>query len=153
MVQIVSFGSILFGALAAGADDVAAGPAFALGFGLVPVVFVITAFGSAARSAPTAIVKAMLLWLVIALPVGLLNPVSGLTAAFGAGAAMTLRQTDHYRRWARGIAVLIGTIYVTALVFNFPQAGIFAGAVTPLLAVKAADLYLERRARVDPARG
>jgi hypothetical protein len=124
-----------------------------LGFGLVPIVFVIVAFGSAAGSAPSAIVKAMLIWLVIALPVGLLNPVSGLTAAFGAGAAFALRRTDHHRRWVRGIAVLIGTIYVTALVLTLPQAGVFAGAVTPLLAVKAADLYLERRARLDPAQG
>jgi hypothetical protein len=148
--MVVSFGSILLGAIAAGTDqDVAAGPAFALGFGLVPIVFVIIAFGSKAESAPVSIVKAMLLWVVIALPIGLLNPITGLTAAFGAGAAVTFRKSDYHRRWIRAAAVAISTIYVTALVFIFTQAGIFAGAVTPLLAIKAADLYMERRARMS----
>jgi hypothetical protein len=38
---------------------------------------------------------------------------------------------------------------VAVLVFTFTQAGIFAGAVSPLLAMKAADIYSERQARVN----
>jgi hypothetical protein len=42
-------------------------------------------------------------------------------------------------------AVLLATGYVTTLLLILPQAGVFAGAVTPLLAVKAADYYTEKK--------
>jgi hypothetical protein len=34
--------------------------------------------------------------------------------------------------------------YVTLLVVILPQAGVFAGAVTPLLAIRGADIWSER---------
>jgi hypothetical protein len=40
---------------------------------------------------------------------------------------------------------------VLLLVVILPEAGIFAGAVTPLLAVRSADIYRERRK--DPVDG
>jgi hypothetical protein len=145
-VQTISYGSLLLGAVASQSDGpVAAGPAFALGFSLVPIVFVLVAFVSGAGRAPVAALKAMGLWLLIALPVGLINPVTGLCAGFTAGAAVTLRHSEFHQRGARAWAVLIAASYVTVLVLTFTQAGIFAGAVTPLLAIKAADIYSERR--------
>jgi hypothetical protein len=92
LIQAISYGSILLGALAAQSDeDLAAGPAFALGFGLVPMVFVVVALISRRRNAPVSILKAMGAWLVFALPLGLFNPVTGLVAGFSAGGALTLR--------------------------------------------------------------
>jgi hypothetical protein len=108
---------------------------------------VLVAFVSGAGRAPVAALKAMGLWLLIALPVGLINPVTGLCAGFTAGAAVTLRHSEVHQRGARAWAVLIAASYVTVLVLTFTQAGIFAGAVTPLLAIKAADIYSERRTR------
>ncbi|MFZ0625325.1 MAG: hypothetical protein WAN34_02375 [Acidimicrobiia bacterium] len=147
VIQVVSFGSILVGAIAAGSDqEMAAGPAYALGFALVPAVFLTVAFVSKVQGAPTAILKAMGLWLVLALPLGLLNPVAGLCAGFAAGATVTLRKPDEPKKWARTVAAAVTVVYVTVLVFILPQAGIFAGAVTPLLAMRVADGYSETRA-------
>ena len=154
VVQTISFGSLLLGALASLSDEPsAAGPAFALGFTLVPIVFVLVAFVSGVTRAPLATLKAMGLWLLIALPFGLVNPVIGLCAGFTAGAAVTLRHTESHKRGARAAATLIAAAYVAVLVFTFTQAGIFAGAVSPLLAVKAADIYSERQARNDELQG
>ena len=145
MLQAVSYGSILLGALAGASDeDVAAGPAFALGFGLVPLVFVTVALISGRRNAPLSILKAMGSWIVIALPLFLLNPVTGLVAGFSAGGALSLRAPEIMTRRFRAWAGVIGTLYVTALVFLLPRAGVLAGALTPLLAVRAADFYAQR---------
>lgn len=133
---------------AASGDDVAAGPAFALGFSLVPVVIAVVAFVSGIENAPTATAKAMGIWLVLALPLGLVNPATGLSAGFGAAAAITLRRPDNHRARHRIIAVLINTLYVTVLVVIAPEAGLFAGAVTPVLAVRIADSWSERSPRV-----
>lgn len=129
-------------------DDVAAAPAFALGFSLVPVVIAVVAFVSGVENAPTTTVKAMGMWILLALPLGLINPATGLSAGFGAAAAMTLRRPEGNRVRHRVIAVLINTLYVTILVVLAPEAGLFAGAVTPLLAVRIADSWTERSARV-----
>jgi hypothetical protein len=128
-----------------GDDPAAAGPAFALGFGLVPVVFVVTAFVSARVAAPVSILKAMGLWLLFALPLGLINPVTGLCAGFCAGGALALRRSENPVRRARAIAGALTVVYVTVLVVTLPQAGLFAGAVTPLLSIRAADIYSERK--------
>jgi hypothetical protein len=150
VAQTISFGSLLLGALASQSDEAsAAGPAFALGFALVPIVFVLVAFVSGVARAPLAALKAMGLWLLIALPFGLVNPVIGLCAGFTAGAAVTLRHTESHQRGARAVATLIAIAYVAVLVFTFTQAGIFAGAVSPLLAMRAADIYSERQARIN----
>lgn len=148
LIQAISYGSILLGALAAQSDeDLAAGPAFALGFGLVPMVFVVVALISRRRNAPVSILKAMGAWLVFALPLGLFNPVTGLVAGFSAGGALTLRAPEVMTKRWRARAAILGTIYVTGLVLVIPRAGIFAGAVTPLLIIRAADFYAERSDR------
>lgn len=154
VIQTISFGSLLLGALASQSDEPsAAGPAFALGFALVPIVFVSVAFVSGVARAPLAALKAMGLWLLIALPFGLINPVIGLCTGFTAGAAVTLRHSESHKRGARAAAILIAATYVAVLVFTFTQAGIFAGAVTPLLAMRAADIYSERHARNNEVPG
>lgn len=145
LIQAISYGSILLGALAAQSEgDLAAGPAFALGFGLVPLVFVAVAIISRRQNAPASILKAMGAWLVFALPLGLFNPVTGLVAGFSAGGALTLRPPAMMTKRWRARAAILGTIYVTGLVLIVPRAGIFAGAVTPLLVIRAADVYAEK---------
>lgn len=145
VVQAISFGSLLLGAVASVSDQPeAAGPAYAIGFGLVPIVLVIVAFGSGRFGAASAVLKGMGLWLLVALPVGLINPVTGMCAGFTAAGAVTLRREEGIAFRPRVAAVVMAAAYVTLLVVLLPQAGIFAGAVTPLFAVRGADIWSER---------
>lgn len=145
VVQAISFGSLLLGAVASLSDQPeAAGPAFAIGFGLVPIVLVIVAFGSGRFGAASAVLKGMGLWLLVALPVGLINPVTGMCAGFTAAGAVTLRREEGIAFRPRVAAVVMASAYVTLLVVLFPQAGIFAGAITPLFAIRGADIWSER---------
>ncbi|MDH3462113.1 MAG: hypothetical protein OEM32_00615 [Acidimicrobiia bacterium] len=145
LVQAISFGSLLLGVVASQSDEVeAGGPAFAVGFALVPIVFVIVALGSGRVGAAGSVLKGMGLWLLIALPVGLINPVTGLCAGFTAAGAVTVHREERIPFRPRLAAVVMAAGYVTLLLFLLPQAGIFAGAVTPLLAIRGADLWSER---------
>ena len=147
VVQAVSFGSFLLGVVASTSDSTTAGgPAFAAGFALVPIVCVITALGSGWRNAATSVLKGMGLWLLIALPIGLINPITGLCAGFTASGAVTLFRGEEIPLKPRLAAVVMAAGYVTLLVVILPQAGIFAGAVTPLLAIRGADIWSERNA-------
>lgn len=129
--------------LTQGEDPSAAAPAFTVGFALAPVVFATVALVSAHPRAARATLKAMGLWVLITLPVSLIHPVTGLCAGFGAAGAVTLRLPEHHRRGSRALAVLLTTVYVTVLVFavSVREAGTFAGAMLPLLGVKAADVW------------
>jgi hypothetical protein len=122
----------------------ASGPAFALGFILVPVVAAAAAFISGHDKAPTATLKGMGVWLGVALPLALFNPVTGFSAGFAACGALTLRSELTRPGRARWAAVALLALYITALVLILPQAALLAGALTPLLAIRGADMYLER---------
>lgn len=144
-IQVISFGALLFGALISLSDEpIPAGPSFALGFILAPATFASVAFISGHEKAPIATLKAMGVWLVLALSLGILNPVTGLCVAFGAAGVITLRRDEWASTWTRSIAVVLTGLYVLLLVVILPEAGIFAGAVTPLLSTRAADMYQAR---------
>lgn len=145
ILQAISFGSLLLGAVASQSDTPeAGGPAFAIGFGMVPLVLVIVAFGSGRSSPAVSVLKGMGLWLVVALPISLVNPVTGIFAGFTAAAAVTLRRAEGIPFKPRAAAIVMAAGYVTLLVVLLPQAGLFAGAVTPLLAIRGADIWSER---------
>ena len=146
VVQVIAFGSIMVGVFASQSEDPEAGGIFfALGFALVPVVCAVTAFATRHPRAPMATLKGMGAWLVIGLPVSLLHPVIGLTAGFTAAGAITLRsdvlRPGRYRAYAIGAMVL----YEVVLLAILPQAALLAGAVSPLLAVRLADLFTEKK--------
>lgn len=145
-MQAVSFGSLMLGVIASVTEDStqAGGPPFALGFILVPVTAAAVAFISSHERAPIATLKAMGMWLLVALPLSIVNPVTGFSTGFGAAGAFTLRSDVPRSGKARALAVAALAVYVTILVWILPQAALLAGAVTPLLAVRAADVYLER---------
>lgn len=143
---MVSFGALLFGALISLSDEpISGGPSFALGFILAPATFASVAFISGHERAPIATLKAMGVWLVLALSLGVLNPVTGLCVAFGAAGVITMRREEWTSTWTRSAAVVLTGLYVLLLVVILPEAGIFAGAVTPLLATRAADMYQARK--------
>lgn len=145
LLQLISYGAIIVGVVAAASEEeIAAGPAFALGFLLVPAVCASVAFISRHERAPMATLKGMGLWIVVGLPLGLVNPVAGIASGFVASGAVTLRPTVLAPGRARTWAVVLTTSYLFALVLILPQAAMLAGALTPLLAVRAADIYSER---------
>ncbi|MCJ7779253.1 MAG: hypothetical protein MUQ27_00345 [Acidimicrobiia bacterium] len=157
IVLLVSYSSLLVAIVATQSDTPdAAGPVFALGFALVPVTFVAVAFLSGRRRAPIAVLKAMGVWLLVALPFGLFNPVFGLCMGFGFGGMLTLKELDNTRWQSRLIAVLAGSTYAFAMLFVVPAIGLLSGGLLPFASLGLADYYTEHRAgdaagRVDPS--
>lgn len=145
ILQAISFGSLLLGAVASQSDTPeAGGPAFAIGFAIVPLVLVVVAFGSGRVGPAAAVLKGMGLWLLVALPFSLIHPAIGISAGFTAAAAVTMHRAEGIPFKPRVIAIVMAAGYVTLLVVVLPQAGLFAGAVTPLLAIRGADIWSER---------
>lgn len=148
IVLMVSYSSLLVAIVATQSDTPeAAGPTFALGFALVPVVFVSVAFLSGRSRAPTAVLKGMGVWLLVALPLGLFNPVFGLCAGFGMGGVLTLRERDTDRWQTRVIAVLLVATYSLAMLFVIPGIGLLSGGLLPLASLGLADYYSQNRAK------
>lgn len=146
LVQAISFGSIIFGVYASTSDSVEAnGPYYALGFMLVPITCAVVAFMSRHPQAPIATLKGMGAWLVIGVPLVLLNPVIGLGSGFTAAGALTLRSDVRAPGRNRAWAVVASALYLTVLLIVLPQSAVLAGAVSPLLVVRTADLFTERR--------
>lgn len=152
IVMVISYASLLVAIVASRSDTPqAAGPAFAVGFALVPVVFVTVAFMSGRRYAPTAVLKAMGLWLLIALPLGLFNPVFGLCVAFGIGGVVTLKAPDTDSWKSRTVAVLLVASYSLMMLFVVPALGLTSGGLLPLASLGLMDWYVDHRVRpVNP---
>lgn len=147
IVLMVSYSSLLVAIVATQSDTPeAAGPTFALGFALVPVVFVSLAFLSGRRNAPTAVLKAAGVWLLVALPLGLFNPVFGLCAGFGIGGVLTLKERDTDRWQIRTIAVLLSALYSFGMLWVIPAIGLLSGGLLPFACLGLADYYTEHRA-------
>ena len=148
IVLMVRYGSLLVAIVSTRSETPeAAAPAFAVGFALVPFVFLTLAFVSGRQGAPVAVLKAMGLWLLIALPLGLFNPVFGLCVGFGIGGAITLKKRETDRRSARVIAVLLVAVYTVAMLFILPGLGLLSGGLLPLPSLGLADYYTEHRSR------
>ena len=147
IVLMVSYSSLLVAIVATQSDTPeAAGPTFALGFALVPVVFVALAFLSGRRNAPMAVLRAAGVWLLVALPLGLFNPVFGLCAGFGIGGVLTLRERDTDRWQARTIAVLLVATYSLGMLWVIPAIGLLSGGLLPFACLGLADYYTQHRA-------
>ncbi len=128
-----------------------------VGIALVVAPFVFIAIGWVSQNAmaPKRVLQSMGLLLVLGLTVGLLSPVLGAAAGFGAGAAITLQPLPDegalkHRLWA----VTLGTLYIFVLLLIATPAGVFTGGLLPLLSVGFADEYTAWRTanpRTPPA--
>ena len=109
---------------------------------MVPFVFVAVAFISQNPAAPKRVLQAMLLFLAVALTVGLLEPVLGAAMGFAAGGALTLRPppVEKVTAWRTGAVFFTGA-YLLVLLIAVPPGGVFAASVVPLVMVGAADEY------------
>ena len=151
LVLVPAFWSLLAGSVSlaqgrpADAPDPAA--AFALGFALIPFVFIALAFLSAHPNAPNAAARAMGLSLLVGIPVCALaaDAVTGVVAAVGAGGICALRADEGHRTGPRVVAVLIAAAYTFILVRVAGDIALLAAPVFPFTALGLADHFSERR--------
>ncbi len=155
VLLVVSYSAMLLAFVAAEVDDgTEGGAAFALGAALVPFVFLALAFISGHRRAAGAVLKAMGLAVLVALPVSAImqDVVTGLVAGFGAGGVIALRSEPVHTWKSRAIAVAFVSLYVAVLVRVIVEAGLIAGATLPLVSIGIADSFVEFRARQNSPR-
>ncbi|MTV25196.1 hypothetical protein FTX61_07200 [Nitriliruptoraceae bacterium ZYF776] len=120
-----------------------------LGLGLVPFVFLVLAFGSRHPRAAGATGKALLLFLLIGLPIGLFNVVLGVAVGTAAGGVLALRPPKEVdsRRW-RIAATGFVALYLAVLTPVVPPFALVSAAVLPLAALAFADQVVEGMAGV-----
>jgi hypothetical protein len=154
VLMMFSYLSIAFAVVAGessttDADVAENGQIFVFGMAMVPFVFLALAFTSNHRRAPGAVLKAMGFFVLVGLPVGLLNVLTGISVGYAAGATTALRKEDYHRTRDRWIAVALIGVYVLFLLQVVPAGGVFAGATLPFIAVGIADTFTEYRVRRD----
>lgn len=123
----------------------------ALGLSLIPFIFIVLAFLSEHPRAPTAVVKAMALTLMVGIPVSAVaaDAVTGLVAGIGAGGIAALRSDRWHRTRDRAIAVALACLYAFVLVRVAGPAMLLMGPILPFTAIGVADHISERRAERD----
>ncbi len=120
-----------------------------LGLALVPFVFMVLAFGSRHPRASGAVLKAMGLFIVVGLPLGVLGPAIGIPAGTAVGGLVALRRPEEHGGVgkARGIAIALGLVYLFTMWLLAPYFGAFVGAVLPFTVLGLSDQALDWRAR------
>ncbi len=149
---VISYAGILGAFVASGLDDGPnPGPPLALGMAILPMVFATAAYLSLNPRAATAVLKAVGLFFLLAVPVSALaqDAVTGLVAGFGAGAVVAVDQLPVHTWKSRAIAVAAATVYIFLLLRIIPPLGIASAPLLPFTAVAVADYILERRT-VEP---
>jgi len=143
--MFVSYSTLLAGLVNEAAEAVSRTAAIGFGLALVPFVFVSLAFLSRHRMAPSAVLKSLGLWLVIALPIGLGSVVLGLMLGFGAGGMVSLRAEKWHMRRARAVALAAALLYTVLLLLVAPALGLVSAGTLPLVAIGLADTYSDHR--------
>lgn len=110
------------------------------GLSIVPLVCMVLAFASRHPNAPWAVLRAMGVFLVVALPLGLVHIAIGMAAGYGAAGSAALRRPEDGRagRW-RLVAVVAVTAAVTLTVAVASEVGMLLGALLPFVALGIAD--------------
>lgn len=113
-----------------------------IGLAVAPFVFIALGFLSRNPVAPLRVLQAMGLLLLVGLPIGLLDPITGAAAGFCLGGALALNRPaiERVMYW-RVAAAVFTTFYVFVLIVVVPPAGVFTAAILPLMMIGAADEY------------
>jgi hypothetical protein len=146
-----AYWSLVAGLVATGTetdDAPVAAPYIAFGLVMIPFVFVVLAFLSEHPRAPSAVVKAMALAILVGIPISALaaDAVTGLVAGLGAGGIAALRAdvNDDLRR--RVIAVVIVSAVTFVLLRSASVIGLLVAPALPFASLGVADHLSERRA-------
>jgi hypothetical protein len=146
-----AFWSLLAGLVAAASDEPDApnpGPPIAFGLALIPFVFIVLAFASEHPRAPSAVVKAMGLALLVGIPVSALaqDGVTGIVAGVGAGGVAALRRDPDSTTRSRALAVVVAAAYTFVLARLVGGIVLLPAPIFPFTAIGIADHLAERRA-------
>jgi hypothetical protein len=143
--------SLLAGLVAVASDDTTggppAGPAIAFGLAALPFAFIALAFGSEHPRAPGAVVRAMGLCLLVAIPVSALaaDAVTGVVAGIGAGGIAALRSDADHDWHLRAGAVAVAAAYSFVLARVAGPAVLVAAPIFPFTGLGLADHLSEWR--------
>ncbi|WP_370326888.1 hypothetical protein [Euzebya sp.] len=140
------------GAVAAAADQGSdIGGPLALGLALVPLVLGVVAFGSRRHAAAGALLKAMGVFLVIGLPLCLLDVALGMLVGYGAAGIVALRPSDPpSTRW-RWIALGGVALYVLVLLAFVPGLALLTASIVPFTVLGLVDQAWEAKAAEEAA--
>jgi hypothetical protein len=145
LLFVPGFWALLAGLVAAGSESDVGGPnpgaALALGLASIPFVFIVLAFLSEHPRAPTAVLKAMGLALVVGIPVSALvvDALTGIVTGVGAGGIVALRPDPSHSYRARAVAVLLAGLATFVLVRLVGSAALLPAPILPLTAIGVAD--------------
>ncbi|MGZ4104854.1 MAG: hypothetical protein ACXVQY_08120 [Actinomycetota bacterium] len=131
------------------------GAAVALGLSLIPFVFMVLAFMSQHPRAAGAVLKAMGLSLLVAVPVSALaaDAVTGIVAGVGAGGIAALRPDAASNLRSRSLSVLAGSLYVYLMIRVAPGPAILIAPVVPFTVIGIADHLSQRKQERETAGG
>ncbi len=158
LLFVPAYWSLLAGIVAASSDEADApnaGALFALGFALLPFVFIVLAFLSEHPRAPGAAARAMGLAILVGIPVSALaaDAVTGLIAGVGAGGIAALR-SDAVGAWKpRALGVLAASAYVFLMLRMTGALVLVVAPALPFTAIGVADHLAERRRERPDATG
>jgi hypothetical protein len=151
LVLVPAFWAMLAGLVAVANDEDAREPnaaaGIALGLALIPFAFIVLAFMSQHPRAPGAVVKAMLLFLAVGIPVSAVaaDAVTGLVAGVGAGGIVALRADEGHTWRARAVGVLAACVYAFVLVRTVGALTLVSAPVFPFTSLGIADHFSEAR--------
>lgn len=116
-----------------------------LGLAAVPFVFMLLAFASRHPRAPWAVVRAMALFVIVGIPLGILHIASGVAAGYAAGGIAALRGPEGVRHAAARIAMVVAVSFsITIILAVAPGPGLVLGALLPFPALGLADWVAAR---------
>ncbi len=150
LLLVPAYWGIVIGVVAVSSDKPdapPAGPPIAFGLALLPFVYIALAFLSAHPRAPSAVVKAMGLTLLIGIPASAItqDAITGLVAGIGAGGIAALR-TDTEGAWkARAIGVFAVSLYAFVMIRLVPDVTLLLAPTLPFTCLGVADHLVERR--------
>jgi hypothetical protein len=110
-----------------------------VGLILVPVVFLIAAFGTGRADPGFAVFKALGVFIAVTLVGGLVTPALGIGMGFALGGMLVIEPEGEFVTRARFIALVVLALYILVLLVVSPPAAIFGVAVLPLMTVALAD--------------
>lgn len=114
----------------------------AIALAIAPLAFAGVGLVSARQGTPGKVLQAMGLLVVLALSLGLISPIVGAAAGFGAGIAITLSMPAFEGQMRRRlVGVGLAVAYMSVMLLVIPPAGVLAGAVLPGAMVGFADEY------------
>jgi hypothetical protein len=157
LVLVPAFWAMLAGLVAVASDEEGepnAAAGIALGLALIPFAFIVLAFMSQHPGAPGAVVKAMLLFLAVGIPVSAVaaDAVTGLVAGVGAGGIVALRSDEGHTWRSRALGVLAACVYTFVLVRTVGAITLVSAPVFPFTSIGIADHFSEARGEREALR-